>query len=57
MQLAARRASAIPLAAWGMVGLVVLGVVVAVATSDDLDFAIGGALIDLATMCFASQAR
>jgi energy-converting hydrogenase Eha subunit C len=40
-----------------MVALVVLGVVVAVATSDDLDFAIGGALIDLATMCFASQAR
>lgn len=47
MQLAVRRASAFALAAWGMVGLVVLGVVVAVATSDDLDFAIGGALIDL----------
>jgi carbonic anhydrase len=47
MKVALRRVSTFALFAWGAVGLVVLGAVTAVATSDELDFAIGGALIDL----------
>jgi hypothetical protein len=55
MKVALRRVSTFALLAWGAVGLVVLGAVTAVATSDELDFAIGGALIDLGY--FASRIR
>ena len=47
MRFAARRVSRVALVVWTVVGVVVFSAATAVAVSDELDFAIGGALVDL----------